>query len=337
MNNTNFFNTLIQVYGKDKNKFWDVIYAPFLSNQFSIKLVANRLKLGIDLMPVYLNYNKLVKYYLTDFSKPKGINVKSWKSNRKSYINDAFPIFVFLAVWMDEMGLDKLTSKYDEILKAGILAVTGYGILDENVDSEQSSPVEILTAQALINEYEKIALDVFGTTQEHMNILHKMRSYYYDAEIKEKSCRYIKSPYKNDKPEECGIKGANALTPFMLCLSHLDKEHLIDKYLQIFINFGAAIQIIDDWKDLEIDLKVGHYSYVALGYEKYWKSKDLKKIINQMKVDKNHIAKTYFAGKNLIDKSMQIVEEINDPILTKMIEITSLKFSSFFKSELNYL
>ena len=50
------------------------------------------------------------------------------------YLKDAYPIFAFLAVWLDEQGLSDLTDRFSDILKAGVFAVAGYGILDANVD-----------------------------------------------------------------------------------------------------------------------------------------------------------------------------------------------------------
>jgi hypothetical protein len=61
---------------------------------------------------------------------------------------------------MDEEGLTSLVDRFADILRAGMFAVAGYGILDENVDSNTPSPVEMLVAQALIAEYETLALDI---------------------------------------------------------------------------------------------------------------------------------------------------------------------------------
>ena len=36
----------------------------------------------------------------------------------------------------------------------------------------------------------------------------------------------------------------------MLSLERLGKASLIDQYWQVFLLFGAAIQMIDDWQDL---------------------------------------------------------------------------------------
>ena len=57
-----------------------------------------------------------------------------------------------------------------------MFAVAGYGILDENVDSDTPSPVEILTAQALIAEYETLALQIFGHSAQDARSLSERRN-----------------------------------------------------------------------------------------------------------------------------------------------------------------
>jgi hypothetical protein len=74
-------------------------------------------------------------------------------------------VFAFLGVWMDEEGLSDLLENLGDILRAGRYAVAGYGILDAKVDSEYPFPVEILVAQALIGEYEALALCIIGVMQ----------------------------------------------------------------------------------------------------------------------------------------------------------------------------
>ena len=111
-----------------------------------------------------------------------------------------------------------LVDNFADILRAGVLAVAGYGSLDENVDSDAPSPVEILTAQALLAEYETLALNIFGVTPVNLGIMHKMRRLFLEAEIKEKAARHKTSPYRLDDPKQLGAKGANAVTPYMLSL-----------------------------------------------------------------------------------------------------------------------
>src|SRR4030065_2777057 len=110
-----------------------------------------------------------------------------------------------------------------------------------NWDGSPASPVEILPSQALIAEYETLILQVFGVSPINLEVLHRMRSLFLAAEIKEKSQRCKASPYSLDKPEDCGAKGARGVTPFMLSLERLGAAHLIEDYWRGFAPRVAAI------------------------------------------------------------------------------------------------
>jgi hypothetical protein len=247
------------VYRRDKEAFWAAVMAPFLADHVSLFAWLQHLKVDVGLLSAFKGLDDSARQMLKEFSAPLGFDVSQWKSNRLQYFKDAYPVFAFLVVWMDEEGLSDLLENFGDILRAGVFAVAGYGILDENVDSDSPSPVEILMAQALIAEYETLALQIFGLSKVNLDILHRMRSLFLNAEIREKSMRHKESPYRIDAPEELGAKGANAVTPFMLSLERLGKASLIDQYWEVFLLFGAAIQMIDDWTDLEKDLTAGHY------------------------------------------------------------------------------
>ncbi len=260
-----FSPAILKVYHRDKEAFWAAVMAPFLANNISLLDWWKNLKVDLGLLSAFRGLDDEARQILRQFSAPFGFDITRWESNRVQYLKDAYPIFAFLAVWLDEHGLSDLTDTFADILKAGVFAVAGYGILDANVDKNAPSPVEILTAQALLAEYETLALRIFGVTAVNLDILYKMRSLFLEAEIKEKLGRGKTSPYRLDQPKQLGAKGANAVTPFMLCLERLGKADLIDDYWEVFLLFGAAIQMIDDWQDLEGDLAAGHYSYVTLG------------------------------------------------------------------------
>jgi hypothetical protein len=192
--------------------------APFLASSVSLLDWMQHLRIDVGLLAAFTGLDEEARRTLRSFSEPLGFDITKWKSNRLQYFKDAYPVFAFLAVWMDEMGLKSLVAQFGDILRAGVFAVAGYGIIDENVDGNSPSPVEILTAQALIAEYETRALRIFGITSTNLDILYQMRTLYLNAEIKEKNLRGKASPYQIDRPEDCGAKGANAVAPFMLSL-----------------------------------------------------------------------------------------------------------------------
>jgi hypothetical protein len=330
----NFVPAVLTIYNRNREGFWDIALSQFLSDQFSVKNTFQKVKLGVELYQAFSGLTQYRKQVLQEFSQCRAIDINNWKSNRKSYFTDAYPIFAFLVIWMEENGLHELLERYDEVLKAAVFAVAGYGILDENVDGATSVPTEILTAHALIAEYEFQALNVLGATPANISIIHKMRSVYLDAEIREKACRHKCSPYKKNEPEQLGAKGANAVSPFMLCLEQLGKASLIDRYWEVFLQFGAVIQLIDDWQDLEADLKVGHYSYITIGYESRIKSAPANLVARQLRANKQLIAESYQTGKKLIEQSRNLLDELNDHVLERLVDITELRLEKYFAKEL---
>jgi hypothetical protein len=236
-------------------------------------------------------------------------------------------------VWLDEEGLRDLADQFADILRAGVFAVAGYGILDENVDSDAPSPVEILTAQALLAEYEALALSIFGVSQTNLNIVNKMRMLFLEAEIKEKAARSKTSPYRLDQPKDLGAKGANSVTPYMLCLERLGKAALIEDYWEVFLLFGAAIQMIDDWEDLEKDLVAGHYSYVTLGFPQL-RDQDPTKTARLLRSDQARVRDTYTRSKEMIDEARSILARLDDTLLVRLVDVTELRVDAFFHKTL---
>jgi hypothetical protein len=329
-----FAPTLLKVYRRDKDAFWSAVMAPFLKNDFSLFAWFKHLKVDVGLLSAFQGLDDEARLVLKDFSAPYNVDVSTWESNRIQYFKDAYPVFAFLAVWMDEEGLTDLVEQFGDILRAGVYAVAGYGILDANVDSNNPSPVEMLIAQSLIAEYETLALNVFGITKVNLEIIHRMRTLFLGAEIKEKSMRWKGSPYHLDDPKDLGTKGANAVTPYMLSLERLGKASLIDEYWEVFLLFGAAIQMIDDWQDLEGDLSIGHYSYVTLGSENLYGLKDTKMIARMLQEDKKRVHNTYAVSKDMIQQSRVILDTLNDRFLGKLVDVTELRLDTYFQKEL---
>jgi hypothetical protein len=197
--------------------------------------------------------------------------------------------------------------------------------------------VEILTAQALIAEYETLALGIFGGSKTNLDILHEMRTLFLNAEIREKSMRHKASPYEPDKPKQLGAKGANAVTPFMLSLERLGKAALIDDYWEVFLLFGAAIQMIDDWTDLEKDLDAGHYSYLTIGFENINQIDNAKKTADSFRADKKRIQTTYDCSKEMIAEARAILKRLDDPYLVRLVDVTEARLDTFFRKEMQLI
>ena len=337
MNKTTAFDrfapTILRVYHRNPEAFWAAVMAPFLASKVSLWDWFRHLKVDIGLLSAFKGLDDEARRTLQEFSAPLDLDVTTWPSNRLQYFKDAYPVFAFLAVWLDETEQHDLVDQFGDILRAGVFAVAGYGILDENVDSEAPSPVEILTAQALLAEYETLALRIFGVSQTNLDIVHKMRRLFLEAEIKEKAARGKTSPYRLDQPQDLGAKGANSVTPYMLCLERLGKAALIDDYWEVFLLFGAAIQMIDDWEDLEKDLAAGHYSYVTLGFERL-RDQDPKSTAQSLRSDQARVRATYARSKEMITRARSILARLDDSMLVRLVDVTELRVDAFFRKEL---
>ena len=332
-----FAPAILKVYRRDKEAFWSAVLAPFLADSVSLFDWWGHLKVDLELLAAFQGLDAQARQLLRDFSAPLGVDVTRWKSNRLQYFKDAYPIFAFLVIWLDEMGLDDTLTRFDDVLRSAVFGVAGYGILDENVDSNAPSPIEILTSQALVAEYEALILNVFGPTPTNLGILHKMRSIFLAAEIKEKNVRWKSSPYNAKNPQECGAKGAHVVTPFMLSLEKLGRAGQIDDYWQVFLLFGAVIQIIDDWTDLDKDLAIGHYSLVTLGV------KDLPRaaanpqtLAKVLRSDQTQIRETYRISQDMLAEARNILARLDEPFLGRLVEITALRLENYFRKELHF-
>ncbi|MBI1277735.1 MAG: hypothetical protein GC179_06370 [Anaerolineaceae bacterium] len=331
-----FAPAVVQVYRRNPEAFWKAIMAPFLADGMPLLTMLRHLRVDMGLLTAFRGLDEQAHHILQDFGTPLKLDITQWKSNRTQYFKDAYPIFAFLAIWMAEEGLSDFLNHFSDVLRAAVYGVAGYGILDENVDSDMPSPVEILTAQALIAEYENTILRVFGVTAFNLGILHKMRTLFLQAEIKEKAARHIASPYTFDNPKDCGTKGAHSVTPFMLGLERLGRSAQIDDYWEVFLLFGAVIQIIDDWMDLEDDLAIGHFSYLTLGSEPIFRTDNPEQTAKLLRTDRMRIRKSYEVCKDMIDQCHIILKRLNDPFLVRLVDVTDLRLDSYFRKELKF-
>lgn len=327
-----FAPAVLQIYRRDKEAFWAAVMAPFLSDDIPVFTWCRHINVALRLLAAAKGLENEGRQILQDFCKPLGLDVTKWKSSH--YFKDFYPIFAFLVIWMEEQGLSDILEDFDDVLRAAVFGVTGYGILDLNTDGNNPSPVEILTSQALIAEYETIVLQVFGVTEVNLGILHQMRSIFLRAEIKEKLVRGKASPYRVENPKDCGAKAAHVLTPFMLSLERLGKAASIDDYWEASLLFSAVVQILDDWTDLEKDLNDGHYSYVTLGAEKHWDLKDPEETAKLLREDKTRVVETYHRSQEMLSQSRSIFARLNDPCLVQFVNLVELRYDSFCRKKL---
>ncbi|MEF2967568.1 hypothetical protein V3851_17205 [Paenibacillus sp. M1] len=342
MNEPHFFDEfasrILRLYHGGKEDFWNAVMTPFLSDATILAKWKNR-KVGLELLNIFKTVDRERKRFLTEYTLPLGFDVSRWQSlNKKDeYFKDAYPVYAFLVIWMEEVGLADNLNAFGDLLRAVVYGIAGYGILDVQVDGGRFSPVELLTAHKLIAEYEAGILRHFGTTEVNLNILHRIRAQFLDAEIKEKMLRGQSSPYEKDKPIECGFKAAHLLTPFMLSLERLGKSDAIDAYFEVFFLFGAVIQIIDDLKDLEEDLSIGHFTYITIDSDAvtlYQKGHKPGEIAKKLLKDERRLKTIHAACKQLLAEANRILQALNDPFLARIVDVTELRLDAYFRRDL---
>jgi hypothetical protein len=122
----------------------------------------------------------------------------------------------------------------------------------------------------------------------------------------------------------------------MLSLERLGQAHLIEDYWRVFLLFGAVIQIIDDWTDLESDLEVGHYSYVSLGLKNINDPSLAKQNAKILRSDADRVAYTHARSKEMIGEAHAILNRLNDQILMRLVDVTNLRLDTYFRKELKF-
>jgi hypothetical protein len=120
----------------------------------------------------------------------------------------------------------------------------------------------------------------------------------------------------------------------MLSLDRLKRAALIDDYWEVFLKFGAVIQIIDDWQDLNGDLALGHYSYLTLGAEGIQKGLDPLLTAQRLRADPVRVRQSYDVSKALIADSYALLRRLDDPFLTRLVDVTDLRLDAYFRKEL---
>jgi hypothetical protein len=123
----------------------------------------------------------------------------------------------------------------------------------------------------------------------------------------------------------------------MLSLERLGRAHQIDDYWQVFLLFGAVIQIIDDWADLEKDLAIGHYSLVTLGVKDLPRAASQpQKLAKTLRADSARIRQTYHLCHEMLDQSRAILRRLDDVFLVRLVDITGFRLETYFRKELKF-
>lgn len=278
---------------------------------------------------------------LTEFAARKGVDLSKsptyQKRRTEGYFRVMYPGIVMYMIWIDREGLQKTIERIGDIYASWMFGTAGYVMLDTNLDEGKENPVEILLSLAFIEEHERLLLETFEFEREDYKLLDRIKQLYLTAEINEKRLRFIRSPYTKGHPENCGYKAVHGYLPFIMLLQKSGKKDQIDDYLQLFYEWGAPLQIMDDLIDLEDDLKNGHYSYPTIGFEKDLSKRSADEMAKIILSDKNHLLHLNQVCKELIKSSRQRSLTLGADLFGYFIDRLEVSLDSYFNNILNGL
>jgi hypothetical protein len=279
-------------------------------------------------------FDTAVDSVLQSFAARQGYNLSESRNYKRrmeeGYFRVAYPAIVMYMAWLDREGQKQAIENLSKIFQSTMLGVAGYMILDSNLDEQTQNSTEILLSVSFIQEHDKLLLECFEFNIADYELLNRFKQLYLRAEIKEKRSRFIKSPYTQEHPEDCGYKAVHAYLPFALLLQKSGKGDQIDDYLQFFYEWGAPLQIMDDIMDLEDDIKNGHYSYPTLGFEEELSIQSPIELATRIRSDVKHLKRLRFICKELIDSSRNKCIKLKADLMGFFVDMLEARLDSFF-------
>ncbi|HSL46832.1 MAG TPA: hypothetical protein VK897_25570 [Anaerolineales bacterium] len=283
-------------------------------------------------------FDATVDSVLRSFAARQGFDLSESRNYRRrmdeGYFRVAYPAIVMYMVWLDREGQKKAIENLNKIFQSTMLGVAGYMILDSNLDEQTQNSTEILLSVSFIQEHDKLLLECFEFNIADYELLNHFKQLYLRAEIKEKRSRFIRSPYTQEHPEDCGYKAVHAYLPFALLLQKCGKGDQIDDYLQFFYEWGAPLQIMDDIMDLEDDIKNGHYSYPTLGFEEELSTRSPGELATLIRSDVKHLKRLQFICRELIDSSRNKCVKLKADLMGFFVDMLEARLDVFFSEML---
>ena len=283
-------------------------------------------------------FDTAVDSVLRSFAARQGFDLSESRNYKRrmdeGYFRVAYPAIVMYMAWLDREGQEKAIENLDKIFQSTMLGVAGYMILDSNLDEQTQNPAEILLSLSFIQDHDKLLLECFEFNMADYELLSRFKQLYLAAEIKEKRSRFIRSPYTQEHPEDCGYKAVHGYLPFALLLQKCGKGDQIDDYLQFFYEWGAPLQIMDDIMDLEDDIKNGHYSYPTLGFEEELSTQSPSESAALIRSDVKHLKRLQFLCKELIDSSRNKCIKLKADLMGFFVDMLDARLDAFFSEML---
>jgi hypothetical protein len=257
----------------------------------------------------------------------------------KSYLRGmvGFMIFYYFLIAFYQINFSK--KKIIQLFESAVSGVIGYRILDMYAD-EQKNTQFIHLALYCIHIHEAKLLEVFGHNKTTFSIMERYKTEFLSAEIIEKSCKFVKSPYKAENIVSCGKKALHLFMPIALLLSKSvsklpiknDKITSEESYKNVYLYLASIVQIIDDMGDINTDIENGHYSYPTL-----WLDNSLLSSLNSENhtiIDKETTIILYFKCKNLLVETQIILEQFDDKAFQLFYELVRFKMNYVFMQKL---
>ncbi len=246
----------------------------------------------------------------------------------KSYLKGmvSFMVFYYFLVEFYQINFSK--KKIIQMFESAVTGVVGYRILDTYAD-EQKNTQFIHLSLYLIHIHETKLLEVFGYNKAIFGIMDRYKTDFLNAEIIEKHCKFVKSPYKVENIVDCGKKALHLFMPIALLLSKSRKIESEENYKNVYLYLAAIVQIIDDMSDINTDIENGHYSYPTL-----WLDNSMLNSENNTIIDKETTIILYLKCKELLVKTQAILEKLNDKAFQLFYELVRFKMNYVFMQKL---
>ena len=246
------------------------------------------------------------------------------------YFNLVGSYTMSLIFWIEHNKVKLPKHKLDKISEALLIGSAGYRLLDIHNDEGLLGKESAIIGNYFIHDYEEILLDIFIDKEETFRILSRNVRLYSEVEFLEKRNRWKTCPFSWDEPEKIGFKSSPVYSVFELLFRKAGKkEEEIESLFKGILYFTAALQMQDDFTDIEEDLTNGIETIVMSGfYEKFGIDVKISQELIQNFLNEERISKFYNTTQSLFDKARKIFTENEDDIMLLSVEVQNYNFNS---------
>lgn len=249
--------------------------------------------------------------------------------NLSYYFDSVGGFTMSLIFWIEHNKVKLSKEELYKISDAMLIGSIGYRLVDVHNDEGLLGKESSIIGNYFIHNYEEILLDIFRDI-ETFKIISKNISLYSHVEFLEKRNRWKTCPFNWEEPEKIGLKISPMFSIFEMVLRITEKdEKEIDSLLKGLVYLSAAIQMLDDFTDIDEDLANGIETLVMSGfYEKFGTDIKITHELIKSFLKKERVSKFYNTTQSLFDKARKIFTENEDDIMLLSVEIQNYNFNS---------